>query len=209
MIHTVTRQKYTYAEYRELMDRLVGEGKTTGPLQNEAMAHYTFLNHKRMARLDKKGKLTPELQASVERVDRSYTFLILTEAWCGDAAQNIPLFQLIADANPNFKLELVLRDENLDLMDAHLTNGGRSIPKVLVVDDATQEVLGSWGPRPAEVQAMVMEYKAIPEEERPPYSEFVVTVQNWYNRDKTISAQRELLQLLEQTIHQRGQDIQE
>ena len=199
--HTQPRVTYTYAEYRSLMEQLVAEKRTTGPNQSDAFVHYTVMNDRRMNRLDRTAKLMPELESVVQSVDRNYTFLILTEAWCGDAAQNIPLFQKIAEANPKFRVRLVLRDENLDLMDEHLTNGGRSIPKVLVIDDASQEVMGTWGPRPAHAQKMVMDYKAIPAEERPPYSEFVVEVQKWYNADKTISSQTELLQLLNETIH--------
>lgn len=204
MENTSTRNVYSYQEYRDLMDRLVAEGKTTGPNQSEEFAYYTELNHKRMRRLDKTAQLTPELKEAAEKVDRDLTFLILTEAWCGDAAQNIPLFQKMAEANPHIKIQLVLRDENLDLMDQHLTNGGRAIPKAVFIDDQSQEILGSWGPRPAPAQQMVMDYKALPKEEKPHYSEFVVEVQKWYNGDKTLTAQAELVTVMNETIHANG-----
>ena len=204
MENTSTRNTYSYQEYRELMDRLVAEGKTTGPNQSEAFAYYTELNHKRMRRLDKTAQLTAELKEAAEKVDRDLTFLILTEAWCGDAAQNIPLFQKMAAANPHLKLELVLRDENLDLMDQHLTNGGRAIPKAIIIDDASQEVLGSWGPRPVPAQKMVMDYKAMPKDEKPPYADFVVEVQKWYNGDKTLTAQAELVTVMNEVVHANG-----
>ena len=194
------RQVYTYEAYRNLMADLVARGETTGPNQSEDFARYTKMNHVRMERLEKTTELSEALLERVQQIDENYTFVVLTEAWCGDAAQNIPIFQKIVEANPHFKIRLVLRDENLELMDQHLTNGGRAIPKILVIRDQTEEVLTDWGPRPATAQQMVMEYKAIPEDRRKPYMEFVVEVQKWYNHDKTLETQQELVHLLDAHI---------
>ena len=147
-----------------------------------------------MRRIYKTAKLLPETEAAIANISGSYTWLILTEAWCGDAAQNIPVIQRIADLSPQVKVQYILRDTNLDLMDQHLTNGGRGIPKMIVIDDASGEVVAEWGPRPAHAQQMVMDYKAL--EETPPYSEFVKEVQKWYGSDRTVSTQNELIAML-------------
>ena len=118
----------SYAVYRDLMATLAEEGKTTGPNQSEEMAGYTSLNEHRMKRLDKRVELQQPVLDGLAQINRKQTWLVLTEAWCGDAAQNLPILAKMAEANPNVELRLVLRDENLDLMDAYLTNGGRSIP---------------------------------------------------------------------------------
>ena len=196
MVPTIERKSYTYAEYRALTDQLVAEGKTTGPNQSEDMAHYTKMNQARMNRLDKTVKLNPELVEAVKSLGEGYDWTVITEAWCGDAAQNLPIIAAMAAENPAIELTLVLRDENLDLMDQHLTNGGRSIPKLLIYDKASGEVVNTWGPRPAPVQQMVMDYKQLDPETRPHYSELVKQGQVWYNKDKTQTAQQELLETL-------------
>lgn len=196
MVPTTDRKTYSYSEYRALTEQLVAEGRTTGPNQSEAMAHYTKMNHSRMKRLDKTIELSPELIESAQKLGDRYAITVITEAWCGDAAQNVPILAALTKHNPDLKLDLVMRDENLDLMDQYLTNGGRSIPKMLIYDKAAEKVVNTWGPRPAPVQQMVMDNKALPEDERPPYSEFVKEAQIWYNKDKTQSTQQELLAVL-------------
>ena len=198
MSHTTTRTTYSFDQYMALTEQLVAEGKTTGPNQSEAFAHYTKMNLQRMRRLNKTTQLTEALQAAVAQVDRPLHFLVLTEAWCGDAAQNIPIMAKMAEANPHIQLEFVLRDENLDLMDQHLTNGGRSIPKMLVNDPETGETLTTWGPRPEPVQKMVLDRKAQPAEEQVPYTEFILQAQKWYNKDKTLTTQAELTEVMAQ-----------
>ena len=58
-------------------------------------------------------------------------WLIITEGWCGDAAQCIPTIEKIAAESKNIETHYVLRDENLDLIDEYLTNNARSIPKLI------------------------------------------------------------------------------
>lgn len=194
MLQEKIAKSMSYAEYRELIATLVAEGKTTGPNQSEELAGYTALNAHRMKRLDKNTVLEPAVLDGLAAIERKQTWLVLTEGWCGDAAQNLPILAKMAEANPNVELRLVLRDDNLDLMDAYLTNGGRSIPKLIALDSESLAELGTWGPRPAPVQQMMMDYKADPN--KPPYSEFNKTIQLWYARDKTRTAQGEFGALL-------------
>lgn len=189
----------SYAEYRELTDRLVVENKTTGPNQSEAMLHYTKMNGVRMKRLDKTTTLAEDSLFLLSQIDQPQTWLVLTEAWCGDAAQVLPVMNKFAAANTNIDLKLIMRDEHLDIMDAFLTNGSRSIPKLIVIDQQGEEVVATWGPRPAEVQKMVMDgklksMKIEDKEERKAFNDEVkVDVQRWYIKDKTIQIQQELL----------------
>jgi hypothetical protein len=133
------------------------------------------------------------LRAAVGQIDFPQTWYILTEAWCGDAAQILPAIVAASLSNPLITVRLLLRDENSELMDAYLTNGGRSIPKLIAVDDDFNELF-TWGPRPAGAQALLLEYKANPMKS---YSEFSEDIQRWYIADKTESPQIELQALLE------------
>ena len=195
----VLAKALSYAEYRELTDRLVVENKTTGPNQSEAMLLYTKMNGVRMKRLDKTTKLTDDSINLLSQIDQPQTWLVLTEACCGDAAQVLPVMNKFAEANINIDLKLIMRDEHLDIMDAFLSNGSRSIPKLIVIDQQGEEVLATWGPRPAEVQKMVMDgklesMKIEDKEERKAFNDEVkVDVQRWYIKDKTIQIQRQLL----------------
>ena len=192
--------RYTYTEFREHMGQLLSEGKTTGPDQSPAMIHYTELNEARMRRLDKRSRVTEESMKALEDIKRPQVWLSLTEAWCGDAAQIVPVLEQLAEAHPLIDHYLILRDEHLDIMDAFLTNGARSIPITVVLDKETNEVLGHWGPRPSELQNKVMEAKAAslaaptPEERREIREQAKVEAQKWYARDKTRSTQNEILQ---------------
>jgi thiol-disulfide isomerase/thioredoxin len=183
-----------YASYRQLIAELITEGKTTGPDQSQSLIDYTALNAQRMKRIDKTYSPNSEIVNQLVKRQGKVVFLTITESWCGDAAQIVPVISALAEA-ANISARCVLRDENLDLIDHHLTNGGRSIPIIVVLDAQSFEVIGSWGPRPSEVQTMVMDYKKLPEP-KPAYSEFSKQVQLWYAKDKYKSIEREFSEMV-------------
>ena len=189
----LVNEAMTYAEYRKLIDDLLDQGQTTGPNQSETMVNYGRLNQKRMKKWEKIAKITPELQERMLDIQRPVTWLVLTEGWCGDAAQNLPFIQKLAELNPLITLKLILRDENHEVMDQFLTDGGRSIPKLIALDSATLSVLGTWGPRPAPMQKLVMENKVSKAKN---YSELNEEMHLWYARDRGITFQNEILAIL-------------
>jgi hypothetical protein len=202
-------QPTDYPRYRQLIDELLRDNKTTGLLQNEAMLQYTRLNVSRMNRLDKTTRLSDATRQALNNLSRPLTWLVITEAWCGDAAQIVPVLAKMAELTPMVDMELILRDDNPDIMDAFLTNGAQSIPKVIILDGNTREVLGSWGPRPEQAQKMMMNAKARAEEAASPNEKTVIwaeakkEVQKWYAHDKTQAIQADflagLLELVEVT----------
>jgi hypothetical protein len=185
------RDGLTYEAYRELINERLASGYTTGADNSEAMLHYTKMNLHRMARVDKTIQLNDDFLNVLKHIKGNYRLLVITEGWCGDAAQIVPLFNKIAIAAPDhFDLRFVLRDEQLELMDAHLTNGGRSIPALLVLNEQG-EMLHKWGPRPALVKPLLAEWKAKNED-------MMVTAEKlhgWYAKDKTKETQQELMDL--------------
>ena len=198
----ITENAMTYPEYREMIDKLFSEGKTTGNNHSEAMLNYTKLNIARMRRLDKKSRLSETIIDDLKNSNKPLTWLVITEAWCGDAAQIIPVLHQMAEASDHINLKLILRDEHLDIMDAFLTNNARSIPVLIVLDATTNEVLRSWGPRPMEVQQMVMDAKAKAaatddeEESKIIWGEAKKNSQLWYAKDKTLTIQREVIEII-------------
>ncbi len=183
----------SYGTYRDLVDQMAAEGKSTGPNQTEALTNYTQLNSKRMKRWDKKIKIEEALAAKIAGIKKPITWLVLTESWCGDASPSLPVMQKIAELNPNLTLKVVLRDENLDLMNQFLTNNAMSIPKLIAVDDETESVIGEWGPRPSIATKMVVDYKA---EHGTLTPEFKQDLQVWYNKNKGQNILEDLVELL-------------
>ena len=108
---------YTYQEYRNLVSTLLSNGKATGPNQSKGLTNYSLLNDKRMKRLDKTIKINEETTNLLKDIKEPQTWLLITEGWCGDAAQNLPVIHKMAELNKNINLKIVLRDENLELMD--------------------------------------------------------------------------------------------
>ena len=182
----------SYAEYIKLIDDLLLDGKTTGENQSEAMFNYGKLNRQRMHRLEKTVLINENLREKLQNNKRKMIWLIITEGWCGDAAQNIPSIEKIAAESDLIKTRYVLRDENLELMDAYLTNNARSIPKLIALDAETLQELGVWGPRPQIAMEYFYEMKA-QNLEKPQMME---NLQRWYNADKNQAIQDEFVFLL-------------
>jgi len=181
----------TYAEYTGLIERLLADGKTTGPTQSDEMYNYAKLNRQRMDRIEKTVSLSPEVEEAIAGLDVNWFWLVITEGWCGDAAQNLPVIEKVAAANSGIRTRYILRDEHPELMDIFLTNGARSIPMLIAVDAATFEVLGRWGSRPTAGQELFLDLKA-QGMEKPAINE---KMQRWYNEDKGRSLQSDFVTL--------------
>src|SRR5262249_17775401 len=134
----------------------------------------------------------PVVVSAMRGITLPQIWLVLTEAWCGDAAHSIPVLHALALQNPLITLCFVFRDENPELMDAYLTNGvSRSIPKLIAMDTATHEELFTWGPRPAPLQAIFMKMRG----EGMVYGAIKEELQRWYNKDKSVTIQEEMAAL--------------
>ena len=181
----------SYEKYNELFERLVDQGKTTGEITPDKI-NYTKLNYSRSKRLDKTIKLSEEQIASFKDLSSKQTWLVITEPWCGDAAQSLPYFNKIASISDNIDLKIVLRDEHLELMDSFLTYGSRSIPKLIIIDQ-NMEVIAHWGPRSKAatklVDDYVQEYDIIDDQLK-------TNLQLWYNKNKGEAIVCELQELI-------------
>ena len=197
IIHNSLASAQSYKEYKEMVLSLIKEGKSTGAEQNESRYHFSKLNNQRMKRLDKQTKLSEETLTKTQKIQKDFTWLVLTESWCGDAAQTLPVINKFAEANEKIALKVVLRDENEDLMNQFLTNGSKSIPKLIVVENESKKVVGSWGPRSEKAAKMVMDYK---EKYGKIDDKFKMDLQNWYNADKGANIEKELLDLINELI---------
>ncbi|MFV8365316.1 thioredoxin family protein [Flavobacterium sp. XS1P27] len=184
---------HSYSEYRKLVSDLLLEGKSTGNEQSDDLKHYSELNETRMNRLNRTMKITDENILKLKNLKSEYIWLVISEGWCGDAAQLLPIINKMAIDSGKIELKIVLRDENDELMKLFLTNKKKSIPVVVVVDKETGSVLGKWGPRPKGATDLITDYK----KEFGVIDETAKTnLQLWYLHDKGISTQNELVNLM-------------
>jgi hypothetical protein len=185
---------HSYSEYRKLITDLLKEGKSTGNEQSPELTNYSLLNETRMNRLEKTLKIPQENILKLNSLKHNYIWLVLSEGWCGDAAQLLPLFDKMADASDGkIDMRIVFRDENEELMNMFLTNKGKAIPKLIVINKETSGALAHWGPRPKGASNLIINYK----KEHGVIDEKAKTdLQLWYLHDKGLSAQDEIIWMM-------------
>jgi hypothetical protein len=185
---------HSYSEYRKLITDLLLEKKSTGEEQSEDLTHYSELNETRMHRLDKTIQISEDIIQKLKSLKSEYIWLVISEGWCGDAAQLLPIINKMALESGKIDLRIVLRDENEELMKLFLTNKNKAIPILIVVDKETGSVLGKWGPRPKGAADLIIDYK----KEFGVIDETAKTnLQLWYLHDKGLSTQEEIINLMQ------------
>lgn len=181
-------QEYS-AYFKNILNKDIVEHKL--PYDNPVYLEYTRMNWSRMNRWYKTGKLSDDIVELVEKIDQPQHWIVITEPWCGDAAHNIPFIERIAMVNPLITVSYELRDAAPFRIEQFLTNGTKSIPK-LIIHDAKGKVLGTWGPRPESCQKMYAELLA----EKASFEQMKTEIQKWYNSNKGVELQQELSELL-------------
>lgn len=184
---------YSYQEYRKHVSDLLLEGKSTGVEQSDDLTHYSVLNETRMNRLDKTMKISEAVTLELKNLKKEYIWLVISEGWCGDAAQLLPIINKMALETDKIDLKIVLRDDNESLINLFLTNGSKAIPKLIIIDKETGDVCGNWGPRPKGAVDLIKNYK----EKMGVIDETAKTdLQMWYFHDKGISTQNEIVAIM-------------
>jgi thioredoxin-like negative regulator of GroEL len=183
----------TYQAYTQLSEEYFAKGRTTSDaddLNTPKHLEYTKLNLQRMSRIYKTTAIREDLQEAVRKISQRWVWLVLSESWCGDAAQNLPVLErLAAISENNIEVKILLRDRHPDVMEAYLTGSARAIPKLICLRAATLDEIGHWGPRPEAAQRYVMEQKVQGVE----HDTMIANVHAWYAKDKTESLQSEIL----------------
>ncbi len=139
-----------------------------------------------------RAAISPEIAGRLRNLRGRWHLLVLNEDWCGDSVNILPYVARLADAHPGIELRILGRDDNPDLMNAHLTGSSKSIPVVIVYDEQFREI-GWWGPRPRELQKWVLtEGLALPKPDRYRH------IRTWYARDHGATIVSEILAIIEQ-----------
>ncbi|WP_262248544.1 thioredoxin family protein [Parapedobacter soli] len=180
-----------FKSYLTEFGRILDSEEPQPPYDNPDYLDYTKLNWSRMNRWLKKGELSDTLAEMVKGIAQPQQWIVITEPWCGDAAHSVPFIQLAAQLNPLISVDYELRDAEPFRINAYLTNGSKSIPK-LIIRDSQGTDLATWGPRPVECQKLFDQLK----EENADFERQKVALQQWYNADKGQSVQAELEAIL-------------
>ena len=184
---------YSYQDYRKIITDLLQEGKTTGTIQSEALVNYRRLNETRMHRLDKTIVIDLVIISKLKLIQSQYIWLVIAEGWCGDAAQILPILNKMSEVSDNIDLKVVFRDDNEALMNLFLTNGNKSIPKLIILDKNSLDVIADWGPRPIGAVEIIENYK----EKFGIIDDTIKSeLQMWYLHDKGLSTQKEITELM-------------
>ncbi len=176
--------------YEQQFDAILSGENKNYPYDSEDYVNYVKMNQARIKRWEKKGNLLPDLEAKIQEISEPVTWVLITEPWCGDAAHSHAFIKKLAALNSNITLVIQNRDSEGSEIDNYLTNGGKSIPK-LIARDAQGKDIFSWGPRPTEAQTMVLSHLKNPTTDNETNTR---NLQKWYNKDKGLTMQHELMQ---------------
>ncbi len=184
--------------YEEFKKKSVEEIENIEPEKLECIDkkyyEYRKINQQRSKRLDKHFQPSEELIELVKRIDEPQLWMVMTESWCGDSAQNLPIIAKAAELNDKIDLRILLRDYNTDIIDHYLTNGTRRSIPILVAFDVDGNELFKWGPRPDTAKTLVknLTHDGFSKEE------FNQQLHLWYGRNRGKELEGELVQLLKE-----------
>jgi hypothetical protein len=180
-----------FISYRHLFQQILNDPNPPSPYDDPHYLNYTKLNWARQERWLKTGILNDELVTIIESIKDEQLWTIITEPWCGDAAHTLPFMHRLSDLNSLIKVDYQLRDEEPFLINQYLTNGSKSIPKLIITETGNNDVK-VWGPRPAGCQQLYNQLL----KDNVDMEEKKIALQQWYNADKGVSLQKELITLL-------------
>ena len=183
----VPHNGYTYKKYCEMTQEQIESADPGKMTTNEINRNNVIkLNQHRSCRIEKNYEVADEVSKEINKIDESQVWMVITENWCGDSAQCLPYISGIASLNNNIDFRIILRDSHPEIMDLYLTNGTRSIPKLVAFDAEGNEKF-SWGPRPKQAQKLFDQWRA----EGVDKPELYEKLHSWYAKDKGKSIENE------------------
>ena len=185
-----------FLAYQQIFQNILDDPNPPAPYHDPAYLNYTRLNWSRQQRWLKVGILNDELVGIIQSIKKQQFWTIITEPWCGDAAHSLPFLHRLSELSPLIKVDYQLRDTEPFLIDLYLTNGKKTIPKLIIADHENND-LAVWGSRPAECQLL---YNRLLEE-HVEIEQKKIALQKWYNDDKGVSLQNELLVIFSTILH--------
>jgi Thioredoxin len=197
MVHQffLDKRPHNGLTHDEYVKRFQTEIENTNPdnlnEEEKRLLDYKKLNFQRSTRIEKQFVPSDELKEIVNSIEEHQLWMVITENWCGDSAQNLPVIANIASVNTKINFRIILRDSNPDIMDEYLTNGSMSIPKLVVFDEDGNELF-TWGPRPKAAQELFLKLR----DEGMPKPDIYEGIHAWYGKNKGEDLEKELIELI-------------
>ncbi|MDR3273644.1 MAG: thioredoxin family protein [Flavobacteriaceae bacterium] len=185
----------SYSEYKKIIKERAEQNTDSLSGKEKEWIHFTKLNISRINRIEKTLVLSEDILSKLHSINHKINILVISEGWCGDAAQIVPVINKMAENSDHLELKLFFRDEDEVLINQYLTNGGKAIPIAILFNAKTFEEVSHWGPRPKACIPLLQRYKADPENYT--HDHFVLDIQNFYNQDKGQSIANELIELFQ------------
>jgi hypothetical protein len=180
-----------FQSYLSYFESIINSPAPLAPYDNPDYFNYAKLNWSRMNRWLKTGVLSEEIKQVAAGIKTPQTWIVITEPWCGDAAHIVPFLHLIAQQNPLISVDYELRDSEPFRINTYLTNGGKSIPKLIVRNESGEDLV-TWGPRPADCQIIYDQLKV----DNADFETIKIELQKWYNKNEGKEIFEELATLL-------------
>ena len=153
------------------------------------------INFQRTSRLNKTFIPSDKTKQLFSQIEAKQRWFVITESWCGDSAQNLPIIYKLASLCEKIDFKIILRNSNLEFMDLYLTDGKRSIPKLIVFDENDNELF-LWGPRPVEAQNLFTKLK----NEGVEKSEINKELHLWYGKNRGKEVEKEITELVKMKL---------
>lgn len=204
--HESLENTMNYPTYVEMVRELSARGETTGHPKFRGKFWVNLMGEslELIDTLLQSANLNENTLKALQKQEMPLIWLAITETWCIDSAHSLPIIYKMSEINPNITMKVVLRDEPPQVIDNFRTSGSRSIPKVICLDAESLVVLGTWGPRPIELQVKIMlkvraNNKLLDKGNKKAAvraKEIITTIKNWYEEDQAESVQAEVLENL-------------
>ncbi len=177
-----------YAAYEEALQHYEATPLPEGASEvDRSRKSSAAINLQRSTRITRTYVPGDGITRALRAVPGGYLWGVLSEVWCGDSAQIVPYLARIAALREDITFRVMLRDMNPDVMDRYLTGGKRCIPKLIAWDASGKERF-TWGPRPAEGQAIMDNGLAAGLSK----AEHLEKLHLWYGRDRGKAIEAEL-----------------
>jgi hypothetical protein len=192
--HKLLNEKsLSYEDYIKLTEEIVAGKSEDEIYKNEKMLNYTKDNLARMNNITSTLNIDKRLYNELQQMQEKQIWVCITESWCGDASQIVPALYLVASCSANIEFRILLRDSNDDVMNNYLTNGSKSIPKLIILKPENLQEIETWGPRPAVVQKIVQEQK---DDTSTSFGDKVRMIHSWYNENQSKDLQEEFITIV-------------
>lgn len=195
--HNLLQQGMDFESYHLLTIDIVEGRITPDKYKEEKMLRYTRSNLERMDKVLSRMKLSQKLYNALNAVVTPWTWVLITEPWCGDASWTTAELHLIAESSDKIDLKIFLRDTHPQLIAHYHTNGSHSIPKLICLNSSDLNEVWTWGSRPAALQSSIEKWHT---DVMFDFRDTVRKVHAWYEEDMGCALQEEILAFIKPII---------